>query len=55
MILYCIICYLIMLGVVLGANDKDDRFEYGWALVLFAPLLLPMFIGIELEKITRKR
>jgi len=55
MILYCIICYLIMLGVVLGAKDKDDCFEYQWALVLFAPLLLPIFIGVELEKISRKR
>ncbi len=54
MILYCIICYLIMLGVVIAAKEKDDHFEHQWALVLFAPLLLPVFIGMELEKISKK-
>jgi hypothetical protein len=54
MILYCVICYLIMLGLIIedGSNKTSDW----WSIILLlmlAPLLIPIFIGMYLEKISK--
>lgn len=46
---YIIITYLIMLGMIIGSHAKGDKpqmfVSYGIVL-LFAPILIPIIIGI---------
>ena len=50
-LLYCVVCYLIMFGILLDEHDtldewkKQDIFYF-----VFAPVLIPIFIGIYMNE-----
>ena len=50
-LLYCVVCYLIMFGILLDEYDtldewkKQDIFSF-----IFAPVLIPIFIGIYMNE-----
>ena len=50
MILYCILSYLIMLGMMIEAQQHDDNFKFPWLIFILAPFTFPMFIGMKLEE-----
>lgn len=50
MILYCIVCYLIMLGMIVEDREQGDTKEVSWLSLLFAPLLVPIFIGMKIQE-----
>jgi len=54
MILYCIICHLVMLGMIIEDEKKNGIYKYAWIAFLTAPFLLPIFIGMKLEEQTKK-
>jgi len=50
MTLYCIVCYLIMLGMIVEDHDNsEEKYISYWSLVL-APLLVPIFIGMKIQE-----
>ena len=49
-LLYCFICYLIMLGMIIEDREQDDKSEISWLSLLFAPLLVPIFIGMKIQE-----
>lgn len=49
MILYCIVCYLIMLGMIVKDKEKNGSFKYAFIVFILSPFLLPIFIGMNLE------
>jgi hypothetical protein len=50
MILYCVVCYLIMLGMIVEDREQGDNKEVSWLSLLFAPLLVPIFIGMKIQE-----
>ena len=47
MILYCIICYLVMLGILLDEHETIDDWDIkDLKTMLFAPLYVPIFLGM---------
>ena len=50
MILYCIISYLVILGMLVEAKNHNDNFEYPWLIFILSPFMLPLFIGMKLEE-----
>ena len=49
LILYCIVCYLIMIGMFVEENSKMEKEKTSpvWTLIL-APLIVPIFIGMKI-------
>ncbi len=54
MILYCIICYLVMLGMIIEDEKKNGKYKYAWLSFLASPFLLPIIIGMKLEEQNKK-
>ena len=44
-----------MLGMILEAKEHNDEFQSPWMIFILAPFTLPVFIGIKLEELTRKK
>ena len=55
MILYCIICYLIMLSIVLTAKETSNDYKYPWIMVILSPFTLPLLIGMIIEEERNKK
>jgi hypothetical protein len=50
MILYCIVCYLIMFGILLDQNRDLDTLKYQDVVIsLFAPFIVPIIIGMSIN------
>lgn len=47
-ILYIIISYLVMLGMIIGKydNSKDVETE-AWFMLVFSPIILPIILGMN--------
>jgi uncharacterized membrane protein YadS len=54
MILYCIVCYFIMLGMIVEDESNNGRYSKAWIAFIFAPVFIPMFIGMYLEQRSKK-
>lgn len=55
MILYCVICYLIMLGMIITDSEKKNGvYKRTWIILIFSPILLPMFIGRIIQQQNHK-
>jgi hypothetical protein len=49
MILYIILSYLVMLGMIMGEfEDNESVSTYAWVAWVFSPFVLPMIIGMML-------
>ena len=47
MILYCIVCYLVMIGILLDENKSfDDLTSADIMCFILAPILVPIFLGM---------
>ena len=44
MLLYIILSYLIMLGIIIGNYKNKEKVD--WYPLIFAPILIPIFLGI---------
>lgn len=50
MILYCIVTYLIMFGILLDQHKSFDTLRYEDVLVsLLAPIVVPMILGMRIN------
>ena len=55
MILYCVICYLIMLGMIIEDERENGKlWKSSWIAFIFAPFLLPIFIGMYIQETSKK-
>ena len=53
--LYCIVCYLIMLGMVMDEYDElSDVDTEMFIPIILSPIFVPIFIGIELNGKTKQ-
>ena len=50
MILYCVVCYLIMFGILLDQHQSFETFKYeDFILSLFAPIIVPIIFGMHIN------
>lgn len=50
MIIYCIVCYLIMFGILLDQNKSFDTVKSNDLIIsLLAPLIVPIIIGMRIN------
>jgi len=50
MILYCVVCYLIMFGILLDQHKTLDTLKFEDLLIsFFAPIVVPMIIGMRIN------
>lgn len=50
MILYCIICYLFMIGMIVEDEKQSGKYKYAWLAFIFSPVLVPIFIGMLIQE-----
>lgn len=50
MLIYCMICYLVVLGMMVESYDKERIPLSSWIAWLFSPIVLPILIGMMLTE-----
>lgn len=55
MIVYCIICYFVILGMLLQDKEQTGKlYVNAFITFLAAPFLLPLIIGMKIEEHNKK-
>jgi hypothetical protein len=50
MILYCILSYLFMLGMIIQDKEKNGIYRHAFIMFILSPILLPIFLGMNYEE-----
>ncbi len=51
MILYCIVCYLMMGGIIIADYENVVRVDReSWIAFILSPVVLPVFLGFTLNE-----